>query len=1773
MKPKGGVIQGPAYVCSGSAFQLSFKPFAGSDITRVDWFQIDSSNGSYDYLGGGAAAASSYLINVPSSTGTAITSTTTFQARLTGTCGDQYPTQNFVVTVLSTNKPGQVYGAKDAVIGDNSGVLLLGDYNGSVLEWQMSEDDGVTWQSIVNTTDQLSYSGLTQTTLYKAKVQHCIGTGFSFSLPAAITINGLNWTESKAFDETGALIGDTRSYFDAAASPVQTQSRNLAKNRILASQPLYDAYCKPAGQTLPAPVSASNTDLAYEPKFVTKSNNPDKSYDYRDFDTPVTAPGTNSPGTPLNPVAVGTGSGTLGWYYGNSPTKEEKFVAASTLPFSRTYAGPDASLAVIRSVGPADADGLGGGSILRLGQGHESQAGDMPVTGELSKYLELRGSLFSATALGELPTNLAQAANQQVVVDPNGQVAVRINDRDGHALMQARPASTTDYWLQTSNSASLGWAHRATMTGGRLLRVKSPSDILVYNVSGSLYYEGAASAMPSSTSGNFTIYSATSFAAFYETTAGGSTVETELTSTSDELPQFLNFYKTGGTSVNVTTDPNLPGTEWQLVKSIDASSISGTIVAEVTASNTSTQGLADVPDGYYQLRVLKGRASVSYSNYFKDISYNFYNHLGQLVSTLAPNGVQKVLAAPSLPNPVPFYNTFEYDALGRLIAQVDADAGRTEFLYRQDGKVRFSQNAEQRKVGAFNYVIYDPIGRPIEAGEFQGGAGFDFATTMNTTTRLDDMTAQGGLPQGTRAEVVKTLYDVPNSDHNLGTGSTDFPQDYLAGRVSMTAKYATITASTSELVSRNWFSYTDQGQLAWHIQKTESQPARTLEYAYDFNGNVVSVVYQRKTPTERLVHYYEYDADKRLKQVSICDHETTIQSEKLPQAQYEYYLHGPLKRVVIGANLQGVDYVYTAQGWLKSVNHADRSPLTDPGGDNAGTGIPGRPDLFGMTMDYYGNDYRSPGMPSTNSVISNSGTARYDGTMRSIAWKKASTQVNEQSSVQSFSYDDKGQLAAANYGLLAGTGGVPGPYSFTPDPMQAYQERNLAYDPNGNILTMQRTGKQGASLMNGHYVYQTAAGDATGNKLMSVHEGSATGTPLVTYEYNDLGQMTSQQESGTTTYLKYNAAGLVTGVFLNSDRQSQQLASYTYDEYGKRLIQKVWAPTASGPNGPARVTYYSRDALGREMAVYVADPQVLGGATYLFEQPVYGASRVGTRRFLPGVAVGSTNPPNPEVLYELNDHLGNARVIFHKPVAREYVATMESGVRTQEENTFGFPAGYDPRSTDYAHGTSTYSAKLGSGHMDGPSKTLSVTPGDELHLEVFALYPDGAIPMRAAGALAAGLSGLGKKVTVVTSSGTTPTQQTTEVGNNQGIRRFLNRVSFGLAFPLAAQAIVAPTEGEGGVLLTTNATPDARLEYTYKDRDGNVITTGSQAVSTSASGSWEKLQLDLSPDQAGTVEVRLRSYDGGTIYFDDLKINHLEGMLLQESHYYPYGEKIADLSWARQGIRKYRHGYQGQYSYEDEETGYNSFELRLYSAKYGRWLSADPKKQYNSPYVSFGNNPVYRVDPDGGSDDDFVFDKKSGAYIETIPTNLPDRIVLRNTGTGVNEDYFSFNDPVVDANELRSMIDVGYPSVLIATKGVINQLVGNTGATSTSENRWTYVIRESLDNGKMDPREHFTSNATFYVVPGTGKAYNRDDFGNFIWGRAAHELGFSLFDLLIGAHVNNAIHYLLNENQNLGSNTFLDSPADQRAIRDGVIYPNSQPRATDFWNYGTKFEF
>ncbi len=109
------------------------------------------------------------------------------------------------------------------------------------------------------------------------------------------------------------------------------------------------------------------------------------------------------------------------------------------------------------------------------------------------------------------------------------------------------------------------------------------------------------------------------------------------------------------------------------------------------------------------------------------------------------------------------------------------------------------------------------------------------------------------------------------------------------------------------------------------------------------------------------------------------------------------------------------------------------------------------------------------------------------------------------------------------------------------------------------------------------------------------------------------------------------------------------------------------------------------------------------------------------------------------------------------------------------------------------------------------------------------------------------------------------------------------------------------------------------------------------------------------------------------VWFDDLTITHEEHFVVQATDYGVWGDVIREQ---KSDIASYRYGYQGQFAEKDDETGWNHFELREYDPVIGRWLIPDPYREFWSPYVAFGNNPVNIVDPRGGVTDPVIGDIK-----------------------------------------------------------------------------------------------------------------------------------------------------------------------------------------------------
>ncbi|MCR6641089.1 MAG: RHS repeat-associated core domain-containing protein [Sporocytophaga sp.] len=574
----------------------------------------------------------------------------------------------------------------------------------------------------------------------------------------------------------------------------------------------------------------------------------------------------------------------------------------------------------------------------------------------------------------------------------------------------------------------------------------------------------------------------------------------------------------------------------------------------------------------------------------KDRSFNFYDETGALRYAVSPNGVKAFVGDAQNP-PVSFSlidkTTYIYNHKGQVIEQREPDAGVTKFMYRKDGSLRFSQNQLQQATFKFSYINYDSVGRVIETGEFIPCSGCSLQ--FNNAALKNILELKGALNDGLlgsygyKSERIITFYDIPDV-------ASPITQQFVHGAISYTERPG---------VSKTWYSYDALGRVIKTAQQISGWATKTVDYTYDPQGGISSVCYQ-KGQSDQFYHFYKYDADTRLKEVYTSKDSINTQLE----AKYKYYLHGPLKRVELGTNaqnkaLQGVDYVYTAQGWLKSINHWDKTK--DPGVDIN--------DAFGMTFDYFTGDYSKSGTNIGSMTTNVSGlTNYYNGIIRSNAWFSKKIEGSGQSELPTgyaYFYDNKYQLTSSVYGGITGGNFVSSG--------NAFKEDNISYDPNGNIRSLRRYNSSGAVLNNfTQYNYS-----ANTNRLSGITGHSDS------YMYDTIGQIIRITNSSVTKNIQYNSDGLMVSMF-NGTKQAVRIY---YDDRGNRL-QKI---SYGANNNPVTFTYYINDINGNPLAIYRDDVSD-SNPMELSEVPVYGAERLGT--YFPSLNL---------TFYELKDHLGNVR--------------------------------------------------------------------------------------------------------------------------------------------------------------------------------------------------------------------------------------------------------------------------------------------------------------------------------------------------------------------------------------------------------------------------------------------------------------------------------------------------------------------------------------------------
>lgn len=605
----------------------------------------------------------------------------------------------------------------------------------------------------------------------------------------------------------------------------------------------------------------------------------------------------------------------------------------------------------------------------------------------------------------------------------------------------------------------------------------------------------------------------------------------------------------------------------------------------------------------------------------------------------------------------------QYNSVSQVLKTISVDKGVVDYVYNDEGLLRFSRNDQQKADGKFSYVNYDELGRPVQSGEYDQSnmttgpdivffqnhynehANVGYAVAATTPTILNNSDYYDLTHAGKTSDINFTQYDYPDPDFNTTTGLSvnGYKQQVFFGDVSKTWIKPTENASTIPVTT--WYSYDGQGRVLWMVQKipdlggTLSNQIKTIDYEYNNAGDLIKVIYQKRLiNTEYFAHQYAYDADNRLINVK-----TSIDGGNSwqQQANYYYYQHGPLKRVELANQLQGIDYVYNTLGWLKSINSPNlgaSSGFTDPGTDSPSSNS-FAVDAFGMTIDYFSGDYTRTGVNTASGVAQNES---YAGNIKSTRWNTVGlpSPTSGNHWMYSYQYNKKGFIKDATFGQFN-----PSTVAFVANSTD-YKVNNFSYDNNGNILSLNRASYNNppnASYDMDELVYSYKPNT---NQLVHVANNAYNSTawpssvPVAAqafdvgddntweYEYDAIGQLLNNHKD--EHYFKYNVSGLVTHVYKDVAR-TELIAKYDYDDKGYRYKKTLY-----DNNGTTviTITYYIHDASGNVQYIYNED--VITPANSSSEYPIYGAGRLGN--YYKGLAT----------IYELTDHLGNVRATINR---------------------------------------------------------------------------------------------------------------------------------------------------------------------------------------------------------------------------------------------------------------------------------------------------------------------------------------------------------------------------------------------------------------------------------------------------------------------------------------------------------------------------------------------
>gem|GEM_PF-2198644 len=658
----------------------------------------------------------------------------------------------------------------------------------------------------------------------------------------------------------------------------------------------------------------------------------------------------------------------------------------------------------------------------------------------------------------------------------------------------------------------------------------------------------------------------------------------------------------------------------------------------------------------------------------------YYDRAGNLVKTVPPKGVQPLDDAEidelqdyrngdggsEHYNNHGFVTYHYYNALNQPIETVTPDGGSSKLWYDQVGRLIVSQNARQAELThnvitgdpmgtgyatqAWSYTQFDDLGRPVEMGEFVQPTPFTKAKAKDPSqfaTWFNQLSAVG--EDRYRNQVMRVNYSNPTSTAALDAFG-EAAQGDIRNRVSSVSIVEGYTHMVPSWVLEDpdylyHYAYDVHGNVRSHLQENADLVADGRQffqsnYEYDLLSGLPHYAHFQQGKLDQYSHRYTYDADNRLKEVHTSKDGFIWDRD----AEYNYRLDGKLARTELGEmDVQGADYAYTLQGWIKGLNSAVLDPTKDMGKD--GRQLTGSlshlsstvaQDALAFTLDYYEGDYQSIDTDPLNQFLAattgdyktdlnelfNGNIAGVTTAMMDLdelpidvtgtAYRYDQLHRFKESHVHSASdiTELNSFVNAARQNMTASGSHTLGDY-----------EVHVDYDPNGNITALDRRAYTFGATINAmdQFTYDDALLPYETNNRLDYVEDAIAGTAYDdiqngqlpgNYQYHSDGALKSDLQEGIG-YLEWYPNGKLKRVWRDGLSTDPDLY-FEYGPMGNRIL-KVEMPRDMGgnilPEAQWNKTWYGMDANGVPMAIYQkteSQPEL-----HRTEATIYGSKRHG----------------------------------------------------------------------------------------------------------------------------------------------------------------------------------------------------------------------------------------------------------------------------------------------------------------------------------------------------------------------------------------------------------------------------------------------------------------------------------------------------------------------------------------------------------------------------------